>query len=509
MTMTHEQIDEQMVDFLYGELPADARAAFEAHVAGCERCRREVESFGQVRAVARTVLDEAPPARAHDAILRAAREAAAASTSATAAAAAPALVPGKKPDTAGTKKAEPARASLWDWLRGRWAFPTLATVGALGVFILGSRLFLNPDTVREIGRPVPVSEPAASTPAPSPAAPGVPAAASGARPAVAAPVPAEAPEPATPARRNAAEAKKAHREGARHAAAPPPAGAGSGGLGVAAKKSVAVKDDPLAGLIGAPTGAGQKSAKGDAFDAELDRIASGGPPRDKAPAAGGGKGYAQPPPAAEKPMANVSSSAGGKKSKKALRAADDMEDDRLSAKEEASHSEPLEGEKRVYAQPPPPAAAPAPAPRYADAPPPRAAAAGEPESVSASDESAEPAKSAPRRVERPAPRARGSASAPAPEPAPALASAPASASRARSRADEAESGDSDQVAVRETLRERADRLFTQGRWAEAAIAYRDLLRQQPSSPDAARWRRRLAAARSAVATGRPPPPSAR
>jgi predicted Zn-dependent protease len=63
--------------------------------------------------------------------------------------------------------------------------------------------------------------------------------------------------------------------------------------------------------------------------------------------------------------------------------------------------------------------------------------------------------------------------------------------------------------VRETLRERADRLFTQGRWAEAAIAYRDLLRQQPSSPDAARWRRRLAAARSAVATGRPPPPSAR
>src|SRR5438270_10594631 len=101
MAMTHEQIDEQMVDFLYGELPADARAAFQAHVAGCERCRREVESFGRVRAVAHTLLDEAPPARAHDAILRAAREAPASAAVGVAAAAAASV---KKAGTASAKK---------------------------------------------------------------------------------------------------------------------------------------------------------------------------------------------------------------------------------------------------------------------------------------------------------------------------------------------------------------------------------------------------------------------
>ena len=226
MAMTHEQIDEQMVDFLYGELPADARAAFEAHVAGCERCRREVESFAQVRAVARTLLDEAPPARAHDAILRAAREAAAA------AAAKPTKEKTAKEET---RKAEPARASLWDWLRGRWAFPTLATVGAMTVLILGSRLFLNPNTAREIGRPAPVSEPAARAPAPS-----TPTAAPEASPALEPTEPAKAPASAAPARRRAvAEAKKARSDVARHAAPAQGGGAGIGRSGASLKDRAA------------------------------------------------------------------------------------------------------------------------------------------------------------------------------------------------------------------------------------------------------------------------------
>jgi len=58
----------------------------------------------------------------------------------------------------------------------------------------------------------------------------------------------------------------------------------------------------------------------------------------------------------------------------------------------------------------------------------------------------------------------------------------------------------------ETLVQRADRLFTEGRWVEAAVAYRDLLRQSPSSPDAPRWRRRLSAADAAAAATRTPPP---
>jgi hypothetical protein len=290
-------------------------------------------------------------------------------------------------------------------------------------------------------------------------------------------------------RKAVAEAKKSRSDGARHAAATPAGGAGIG------RAAASAKDDPLDGFIGSRAGAPAKSSKADVDD-ELDRIASGGPPRDKAPATGGGSASAQRPPAAEKPMANLSSRPVAKK--KASSDVEEMGEKRVRAKEEA-RDDLLEGGGRAYAQPPPPAAAPA--PRYAEAPPaPRAIA--EAESASAADESADLAKSAPRRVER---RASGGKAAPAPEPLPA----PVVASRARSRDGEAESGESDQAASRETLLQRADRLFTQGRWAEAAIAYRDLLRQQPNSPSAERWRRRLAAARTAVATGRPPPPSAR
>ena len=49
----------------------------------------------------------------------------------------------------------------------------------------------------------------------------------------------------------------------------------------------------------------------------------------------------------------------------------------------------------------------------------------------------------------------------------------------------------------ETLAQRADRLFTEGRWSEAVAAYRELLRNDPSNPDAKRWRDRLVAAENA------------
>ena len=55
----------------------------------------------------------------------------------------------------------------------------------------------------------------------------------------------------------------------------------------------------------------------------------------------------------------------------------------------------------------------------------------------------------------------------------------------------------------------ADRLFSEGRWAEAATAYRDLLRRDPRNADAGRWRQRLAAAEAALSPAAPfaaPPP---
>jgi hypothetical protein len=41
--------DEQVLDYLYGELAEAERAAFAAHLAGCESCRREIDSLSGVR----------------------------------------------------------------------------------------------------------------------------------------------------------------------------------------------------------------------------------------------------------------------------------------------------------------------------------------------------------------------------------------------------------------------------------------------------------------------------
>ena len=54
-----------MMDLLYGELPADERAALEAHVAGCARCRAELAAFQGTRAApaARSTPTRRPRAR--------------------------------------------------------------------------------------------------------------------------------------------------------------------------------------------------------------------------------------------------------------------------------------------------------------------------------------------------------------------------------------------------------------------------------------------------------------
>jgi len=92
-----------------------------------------------------------------------------------------------------------------------------------------------------------------------------------------------------------------------------------------------------------------------------------------------------------------------------------------------------------------------------------------------------------------------SASAPAPPAAAPTARRPSTAD-----SDEETSDDDDAAPMREKNRQdatpvaRADRLFAAGRWVEAVTAYRELLRRYPGSPDAPRWRQRLAAAQAAM-----------
>ena len=151
MASNCEDVTAQMMELLYGELPADARASVDAHVAGCARCRAELDGFEKTRAIARSGLDEAPPARARAAIMQAAAAHLAAQPQAQPAAA--------------RRLGTPEKESFWDRLRSRWAFPTLATVGAVAVFMVANRVFLNPErTLAPRPRRTP-SVPALSDPA--------------------------------------------------------------------------------------------------------------------------------------------------------------------------------------------------------------------------------------------------------------------------------------------------------------------------------------------------------
>src|SRR6478736_5717612 len=139
MASNCEDVSAQMMELLYGELPADARASVDAHVAGCARCRTEMEVFEKTRAIALRGLDQAPPPRVHAAIVQAA--AAHLATQQAPAAHAQPAAPARQPAA--------EKVSFWDRLRTRWAFPTLATVGAVAVFVVANRVFLNPERTLE------------------------------------------------------------------------------------------------------------------------------------------------------------------------------------------------------------------------------------------------------------------------------------------------------------------------------------------------------------------------
>src|SRR6185312_12598930 len=124
-----------------------------AHVKGCPTCKAELAALESTRALARQALAaDAPAPRVRAAILQAA-----------------AAVPARKPASS------PARPSLWERLRGKWTFPTFATVGAVAVFLLASRIFMEPEKTYQRGRqgvaPAAAPEPAAPAEETQPAAP--------------------------------------------------------------------------------------------------------------------------------------------------------------------------------------------------------------------------------------------------------------------------------------------------------------------------------------------------
>jgi anti-sigma factor RsiW len=432
-----QDVSARMMELLYGELPGDDRAAVEAHLAGCPSCRAELAGFESTRAAARRTLDaDEPPARAHQAILRAAAAAVAA-----------------KQPTPSEVRAVPPRPSFWARWRVRWTLPTFATLGAVAVVALASKVFLEPDKTVELGRqalrPAPLEAPATPQKAAEPQATAG----------------AEVQEPAgptTPAARERKEEKRPRPQPPATDEAP----AGSIAETATRRRPVVPVDriDALGGTMKGSGSAGLARHKGaiasDGLFGDDDLSA----PRSGAAASPPGKReFAPPPPPRAEPARPARPAANQMRER-------DTEGEALE--ESAAPRRGGSGQLAAGAGAAPPAA-------HAETEAhPQAKKTGMPSSPGMDELDRGPAASA-------------SAPAPAP-PAPAESDKDLEAD-AKSEARAAPKPVTESPVVR------ADRLFAQRQWAAAARAYRDLLHRDPHNSDAARWRQRLAAAEQAAA----------
>ena len=447
MAINCQDVSARMMELLYGELSGDDRAALEAHLAGCASCAAELATFQSTRAAARRALDiDEPPARAHQAILRAAAAAVAAKQ--------------PKPIEARAAARQP---SFWERWRTRWTLPTFATLGAVAVVVLASKVFLEPDKTVELGRRA-----LQSAPAEAPAAPPVVAEPQAtARQATAKrtsrrrrlqPAPAEkkrkdeAPEQLQPSVANNAPARSiaAPTTAQRRRAAPD----GFGALGGLTKGG------------GAASSGRAKAPASDGFSFEDDMAAA--PPAAPKP---GKREFAPPPPPLAEPARP--SEVGREPDERARHRG-------RSARGDRGPSPWKRGPRRRRRR--------------------RSAAAGPRQGQESGDAlgHGQP-RSRPRCRIGAHPHLR-TARPQAPPAAPAASVADKADAKSETRAES--------KPVAESPVARADRLFAQGQWAAAARAYRDLLRRDPNNGDAARWRQRLAASEEAASAQAPAAASA-
>ena len=463
--MNCAQVKEQLVDFLYGELSASARATFAEHLRGCPGCSAEVASHGktiaQTRAALAGPLAQEPPARVHAAVLEAA-QAAAKQTRRTAAVPEPGFF-----------------TRLW---RTPWLLPAFGAASVAAVVFL-VRVLKNPEVLPGQRRQS-IAERAVSTPEPAAPPPR-------AEPAVA-----------------AAEAKAGRKDEE------------ATGVGRVAKESrhaaMAVAGKQAASRGATPPIDMPAKHKG----VELDSLSGG--PRGNAPAGGGAPSrYAEPPPPravgrkasrdiddlmksfdGERKAAPAEAQAAKPAAKKSLGAPDEESLSGALIADEAESTGRVNrvtskqiSDKRDYAMPPPapaPAAAPAPA-TPAAAPlavqPPRPSAHASAPVYAPAGASASPAPPASPSSPTRATRSRGAELA---EEAPmAKVSEPIVDDEPTEKAEKRK--DKAAPSLEASIR-KADHLFANQDWATAAEAYRDLLRRFPGHKDAPKWRDRVSQA---------------
>jgi anti-sigma factor RsiW len=159
--MTCNDIQDRLVDYLYGELPEADRNPFDAHLGSCPDCRREVAGLGatlaRTRAVVRTALDEPPPARVRVAVLAAAARALHERAASPAADVSP---------VASAAAGEPLAARLRRWLRRPWVLPAFAAVSVAAVFVVARQTITIPERASALA-PGASREPGSSPPLPA------------------------------------------------------------------------------------------------------------------------------------------------------------------------------------------------------------------------------------------------------------------------------------------------------------------------------------------------------
>ncbi len=472
MTFTHDDIQARLIEFLYGELDGEARAAFDVHVAGCQRCRSEVAAFEQTRAAARAVvrapLAEPVPAAVLSRVMEAAMRAAGERASATV--------------NRDAVRAQVARAGgdtpRWlAWLRAHWTFPVLTTAAAMGALLLFRETIF-----REARRPLgdATMEKLAPKPAPPPSV-------------------AEVPKTVAPdldKERRADDKRRAPEVTARNRGSSPGRVSADGVEGLSERKAK--------GAIGAIRKKEENAAA--KASASPDSIGFGGGKREQ-------------PALARDDLDDLLT--GAIKESGQRQRPNDQRETRLPAK-----SAPIEREVPIDVSeglaPPPPSVArkPTTGPPPSGAPRAPAAPAAEEAAEEDSPKSRPSVVSGASEAEREAsPRAsrakkmrKGFESAEAD--APVSVSEPgARSSGASAPTSSASQPAGDPVAV---LVDRAEKLMVARRWAQAAAAYRDLLQRFPQHAAVPTWRRRLAAAQVAAAQDQnqpggsgfatPPPP---
>jgi anti-sigma factor RsiW len=472
--MNCAQVKEQLVDFLYEEMPEEARASFAEHLHGCPACRADLASYkrtlGQARAALGGPLAQEPPARVHLAVLAAAKAASASST------------PAKR-----SARAEDP-GFFTRLMRTPWLLPAFGAAGiATAVFLV--RVLKNPEVIpgqqaRSIDERAIVA-PEAMAPPPTAPAPDEYRALAGNK----------LGEVAGNAGRAPSRTKAGAGKGAAAATAPAPAAP------ALVKKKKSVDSDPLDGLsLG-----------------------------DRGRASGASRRFAEPPPppntqgAREKDRDDLLNSATEERTaqqpkaqvaeKPADKKAPTLSFDPFAPAGGRDKVSKITGKqiypKGEFAEPPPPAAPPTPtsaqrthASDFASPPSsPAAAPAYVPE------EAAAPlAPKAAHAKSKTDGNAAAGAAAPAPAaalPTPSPPAPQAKSARAEMVSDESESQSEgaaqDKAGKRSsnaspTLEEsvkKADRLYASQDWNAAAAAYRDLQRRFPSHKDAPRWRDRM------------------